>query len=167
MARSTESIRARWMDRCGERCWDSRARSCGIDARIESAGDDAGGNLRAAVEQSESGGTRIRAARNGYRPQRRGVDGADQRTFCQLRSAQVQGAAERADGDGAAVSRKAGRCIRSRGRRSRARSRAARMRTITTGSISSTRSGWGRTSRSRRAMRRIRCWRWFRTPGSS
>ena len=66
--------------------------------------DRARGILRGSVEQSEGARVGVFAARHGYRPQRRGLGGAGKRTSGQLRPAQMQRSAERADGDRAALS---------------------------------------------------------------
>ena len=84
------------------------------EPRREPARDRAGGILRAAVEQPESTGPGILAARHGRRPRRRRVGGARERTPGELRSPQVQGSAERAEGDRASIAPRAGRSIPSR-----------------------------------------------------
>ena len=71
-----------------------------MDPGRESAGDGAGGNLQGAMERTEGVGSGLLAARHGRRQGRRRVDGARQRSARELRSPQVQGAAERPDGGG-------------------------------------------------------------------
>ena len=82
-------------------CVPRRRRSC--CARGEPADDDAGGDLRGAVGTGP--GRRLHAARHGRRRQRRVLDGDGERAPRQLRSAQVQGPAERSEGDGTALPR--------------------------------------------------------------
>ena len=66
---------------------------------------DARGSLRAAVQQRESRHSRILAARRGRRQKRRVLVRARERPSRQLRPPQVQGTAERSDGDRPALSR--------------------------------------------------------------
>ena len=73
-------------------------------SRIEPARNGALGILRSAVQQSESARVRLCAARDGRRQQGRGLDGSLERTTRQFRSHQVQGSAERTDGNGPALS---------------------------------------------------------------
>ena len=95
----------------------------------------------------------LRAARHGHRSQRRRVDAAVERPHGELRSPQVQGAAQRTERDGQALPRGLDALSVPRpAARERRRDRAARKRATTRGSISSTRSGSARTCRSRRAM---------------
>ena len=77
-----------------------------VEPRLESARDDAGGSLRAAVQQSEGAGAGLFAARHGRRPQRRRLGGAGQRSHGQLRSPQVQRPAERPTATGPALPRR-------------------------------------------------------------
>ena len=92
---------------------------------LESAGDGAVGDLRSAVEQPEGAGSGLRAARHGRRQQRRRLDGALERSARELRSPQVQGPAQRSDGDRDSTAPKAGRSIRCRVRTTRAPSISA------------------------------------------
>ena len=129
------------------------------ESRIESARNGARGNLRAAVGRSESGGAGFLAARHGHRPQRRGVGGARERTHGQLRSAQVQGPAQRAERDGQHCPE--GWTLYPEPLpqiQGRDRLRAAPKRATTRGSISSTRSDSARTCRSTPATRPKGCW---------
>ena len=84
------------------------------DARRESARDGARRSLRAAVRQSEGAGAGLLAARHGRRSQRRRLGGARERPHGELRSPQVQGPAERPDGDRASIAPRAGRSTPSR-----------------------------------------------------
>ena len=61
--------------------------------------------LRAAVQQPEGAGPGLLAARHGRRSQRRRVGRARERAHGELRSPQVQGAAQRPDGDRPALPR--------------------------------------------------------------
>ena len=94
------------------------------------------------------------AARHGHRSQRRRVGGTRQRPHGELRSAQVQGPAQRSDRNRPALSRRVdvlhGAAAAAEGRH---RLRAARRRATTRGSISSTRPAWARTRRSTPATR--------------
>ena len=74
-------------------------------AGVESAGDGARRGLRAAARQSQGSGARLFAARHGCRSQRRRVGRAGQRPSGQLRSAEVQGTAERTERNGPALPR--------------------------------------------------------------
>ena len=84
-----------------------------LDARRASAGDRARGSVRAADEERRAGG-RLLAARHGHRSQRRRVGCARQRPHGQLRSTQVQGAAQRSERNRPALSRRDGRSTPSR-----------------------------------------------------
>src|SRR6185436_2438940 len=93
---------ARWID-LGFGAWIPRLGGA-VEPRIESARNGARGDLRAAVQQSESGSAGVFAARRRRRSQRRLLDGARQRPSRQLRSPQMQRASERADRNRAALS---------------------------------------------------------------
>ena len=94
-------------------------RNRAAESGIESAGNRSGGILRSAVEQSEGAGVGLFAARHGYRPQRRRLGGAGQRASGQLRPAQVQRPAQRAEGHRAAVPGRLDALSRRRDRTSR------------------------------------------------
>ena len=114
-------------------------------ARHESAGDRARRDLQRAD-------ARLRRARRRHRQQGRRVGVARQRPHGQLRSPQVQGAAERAEGDRRSLSRRLVVPSVSRARASRASARTAPSRATTRGSISTTRSGSATTCRCRPAI---------------
>ena len=95
-----------------------------------------GGSLRAAIAG-------IRAARRRHRSQWRVLGVALERPSRQLRPAQVQGPAQRAERDRQALPRRLDAAIGCPDRSSRTcRTTAASSRATTRGSISSTRSGW-------------------------
>ena len=130
-----------------------------IEPGREPAGDRAGGGLRTAARHADERPSRLLAARHGHRPQRRRLGGPRQRSPRELRSPQVQGAAQRSGRHRASTVPKAGRSTPSRSRRSPASpTRAAPKRATTRGWISSTRSGSARTCRSTPAMRPRACW---------
>ena len=137
-------------------------------AGLESAGNRADGNLRAArVDRSEGRRARLLAARHGRRSQRRRVGRACERTHGELRSPQVQGAAERTEGDRPALPRRMDVLSGAAAAVQRASPTTAAPKAATTrGSISSTRSGSARTRRSTPATRRKRCWRSRTATGS-
>ena len=125
------------------------------DAGIGSGEHSAGGGLRGAVEQSEGVGAGIRAARHGRRQQRRRLDRAVERPLRQLRSPQVQGTAERADGHGPALSGGLDALSRCPVRTTKARPNPAAPKARTTTSlIASTCWASARTFRSPRATSR-------------
>ena len=117
-----------------------RARRAGI----ESARDRARRDLQRAD-------ARLRRARRRHRQQGRRLGVARQRAPRQLRSAQVQGAAQRPEGDRRSLSRGLVVPPVSRARASRASARTAPSRAITRGSISTTRSASATTCRCRPA----------------
>ena len=109
-------------------------------AGLESAGDGARRDLQRAD-------ARLRRARRRHRQQGRGVGVARQRPHRQLRSPQVQGAAQRPEGHRRSLPRGLGVPPVSRARASRASARTAPSRATTRGSISTTRSGSATTCR--------------------
>ena len=113
-------------------------------ARTESAGDGADRDLQRA-------GAGLRRARRRHRQQRRRVGVAGERPPRQLRPAQVQGAAQRTEGDRRSLPGRLDVLPVSRARASRASARTAPSRATTPGSISTTRSASARTCRSRPA----------------
>ena len=127
---------------------------------IESAGDGAVGDLRSAVEQPEGVRSGLRAARHGRGQQRRRVDGALERTPRQLRSPQVQGTAERTDGNRSALPRRlgalsaAGPELQGRGRFGERRHGLLQLRR----SLRHARRRQGRSARDRQRIGRL-CWR--------
>ena len=111
----------------GHACSATPAQVVRLVPGIESAGDGARRSLRAAVQRSE-GAPGLLAARRRRRSQRRGLGGAGERPPRELRSPQVQGAAERAEGHRPALPRgldalhRAGAAVQGRdGRRQRRR----------------------------------------------
>ena len=113
-------------------------------ARLESAGDGAGRDLQRAA-------ARLRRARRRHRQQGRGLGVARQRPHGQLRSPQVQGAAQRPEGHRRPLPRGLVVPPVSRARASRASARTAPSRATTRGSISTTRSASATTCRCRPA----------------
>ena len=109
-------------------------------ARIESAGDGAGRDLQRAA-------ARLRRARRRHRQQGRGVGVAGERPHRQLRSPQVQGAAQRPEGDGRSLPRGLVVLQVSGSGLRRASATTAPSRAITRGSISTTRSASATTCR--------------------
>ena len=93
----------------------------------------------------------LRPARRRHRQQGRRVGVARQRPSRQLRPQQVQGPAQRPEGDRRPLSGGLGVLSVSRARASRASARTAPRRATTPGSTSTTRSGSARTCRSRPA----------------
>ena len=90
-------------------------------------------------------GSRVCSARHGRRQQRRRVDGAVERAPRQLRSAQVQGPAQRTDRDRAALPGRLGAVSVARGPTTKAPwIRPAPTRPTMTSSIASTCSAWAR-----------------------
>ena len=119
-------------------------------SRQRSAGDRARRNLQRAAAG-------LRAARRRHRQQGRRLGLARQRPSRQLRPAQVQGPAQRAEGHRRPVPRRLDVLPVSRAPASPASARTAPRRATTPGSTSTTRSAWATTCRSRPATRTTRC----------
>jgi hypothetical protein len=77
-----------------------------LHPRSASAGDRADRVVRSAVEQPEGDRAGLCAAWHGRRQQGRRLDGALERSACELRSEEVHGRAERSERDGPAVRRR-------------------------------------------------------------
>ena len=138
----------------------SERRRGAAGSRNQSARDGHRGNLLCPGRRSQGRDQGLFAARHGYRQQWRRLGVAGQRPFRQLRPAQMQGPAERAQGDGQSLSRRLDDVSLPRTAIPRtSRIPAARKPAITPGSISTTRSVWATTCPSPPAMRRMRCWR--------
>ena len=144
--------------------WGTSARQPRRDragrSRLQPAGDRARGNL----QRADAG---LRPARRRHRQQGRGVGVARERPPRQLRPAQVQGSAQRTEGDRRSLPGGLGVLPVSRAPASTASARTAPSRATTPGSTSTTRSGSARTCRCRpptstTAWSRSRTARWSR-----
>ena len=140
---STRSCRARSTARLGIVPRNPGARRA-PRSRIEPAGNRA----RRDLQRARAG---LRRARRRHRQQGRRVGVAGQRTPRQLRSPQVQGAAERAEGDRRPLPGRLDASTSILDRASRASATTAPSRAITPGSISTTRSDSAKTCRCPRA----------------
>ena len=112
--------RPRPTDRCGDRCSGCRARSCGWCPGSNPPETALAEVYEPPFDESEATSRASTPRGDGRRSQRRRLGGARERASGELRSPQVQGSAERPDGDRASIARKGGPCIRSRCRSSRA-----------------------------------------------
>ena len=127
-------------------------------AGVESAGDGARRGLRATPRQSEGSGAWLFAARHGCRSQRRRVGRAGQRPSGQLRSAEVQGTAERTERNGPALPRGWTLYPEPLPQMKGVSDSGARNRATTPGSISSTPLDSAPTRRSTPATNPKVCW---------